>query len=59
MINNMKYILGITFLINSLIVVAQPQRRPAISSPDVHADRSITFGYYSRTAQRGYVSGEF
>ncbi len=59
MINNMKYILGITFLINSLIVVAQPQRRPAISSPDVHADRSITFRYYSRTAQRVYVSGEF
>lgn len=55
----MKHILGIAFLINSLIAVAQPQRRPAISSPDVHADRSITFRYYSRTAQRVYVSGEF
>jgi hypothetical protein len=38
---------------------AQPQRRPSISSPDVHADHSITFRYYSRTAQRVYVSGEF
>lgn len=55
----MKHILGIIFLINSLSVVAQPQRRPVISSPDVHADRSITFRYYSRTAQRVYVSGEF
>ncbi|HEX6846852.1 MAG TPA: alpha/beta hydrolase-fold protein [Chitinophagaceae bacterium] len=38
---------------------AQPPRPPAISSPDVHADNSITFRYYSRTAQQVSVSGEF
>ncbi len=42
-----------------LAVTAQPQRRPALSSPDVHADHTITFRYFSRTAQRVYVSGEF
>jgi enterochelin esterase-like enzyme len=35
------------------------QRPPSISSPDVHADNSITFRYYSRTAEKVYVSGEF
>ncbi|HEX6893478.1 MAG TPA: alpha/beta hydrolase-fold protein [Chryseolinea sp.] len=39
--------------------IAQPQRRPAVSSPDVHPDHSITFRYYSRTAERVVVSGEF
>lgn len=55
----MKQILFIALLFNSLLIVAQPPRRPAISSPDVHSDHSITFRYYSRTAQRVYVSGEF
>jgi enterochelin esterase family protein len=35
------------------------QRPPAISSPDVHPDHSITFRYFSRTAKRVSVSGEF
>src|SRR5436190_8879880 len=39
-------------------VTAQP-RPPAISSPDVNPDHSITFRYYSRTAQRVIVKGEF
>jgi enterochelin esterase-like enzyme len=38
---------------------AQPPRPPAISSPDVNADKSITFRYYSRTAKQVSVSGEF
>jgi enterochelin esterase-like enzyme len=42
-----------------LVVNAQPPRRPAPSSPDVHPDHSITFRYYSRSAQRVSVSGEF
>ena len=39
-------------------VIAKGQRPPAISSPDVHPDNTITFRYYSRTAQKVSVSGE-
>ena len=35
------------------------QRPPAISSPDVHPDHSITFRYFSRNAKRVTLSGEF
>lgn len=35
------------------------QRPPAISSPDVNPDHSITFRYYSRTAQNVILKGEF
>lgn len=35
------------------------QRPPSISSPEVHADNSVTFKYYSRTAQKVSLSGEF
>lgn len=35
------------------------QRPPSISSPEVHSDNTITFKYYSRTAQRVSLSGEF
>lgn len=35
------------------------QRPPTISSPDVHADNTVTFKYYSRTAQKVSLSGEF
>src|SRR6478736_2319648 len=35
------------------------QRPPAINSPDVHADHSITFRYFSRTAQKVILKGEF
>jgi enterochelin esterase-like enzyme len=38
---------------------AAAQRPPAISSPDVNADHSITFRYYSRTATRVVLKGEF
>jgi enterochelin esterase-like enzyme len=38
---------------------ANGQRPPAISSPDVHPDHSITFRYYSRTAQTVLLNGEF
>src|SRR6185295_8751136 len=54
----MKYKLIIPLLLAGLFAEAQ-QRPPAISSPDVNQDHSITFRYYSRTAQRLYVSGEF
>jgi enterochelin esterase-like enzyme len=50
------YILPV-FLFANFFSVAQ--RAPALSSPDVHADHSITFRYYSRTAKQVSVSGEF
>src|SRR6187551_1799384 len=55
----MKQIVYTLLIFLPLAADAQPQRRPAPSSPDVHADHSITFRYFSRTAQRVYVSGEF
>jgi enterochelin esterase family protein len=35
------------------------QRPPAISSPDINPDKSISFRYFSKTAGRVWVSGEF
>ena len=35
------------------------QRPPSISSPEVHADNTVTFRYFSRTAQKVSLSGEF
>ncbi|HEX5170998.1 MAG TPA: alpha/beta hydrolase-fold protein [Cyclobacteriaceae bacterium] len=40
-------------------ITTSAQRPPAISSPDVHADKSITFRYFSRNAQRVWLTGEF
>ena len=40
-------------------IQASAQRPPAISSPDVHPDHSVTFRYFSRKAQRVTLSGEF
>jgi enterochelin esterase family protein len=42
-----------------LLINVYAQRPPAISSPDVHTDHSITFRYFSKTAERVSVSGEF
>ena len=50
------YILS-TFLFAGIAALAQ--RPPVISSPEVHADNTVTFRYYSRTAQQVSVSGEF
>lgn len=35
------------------------QRPPAISSPDVHPDKSVTFRFFSKTAKEVKLSGEF
>src|SRR5687768_5868787 len=40
-------------------ITCSAQRAPAISSPEVHADNSVTFRYYSRTAQKVSLNGEF
>src|SRR6186713_3026928 len=41
----------------SITVLAQ--RAPAISSPQVGTDNKITFRYFSRTAKKVSVNGEF
>src|SRR5215203_7422322 len=50
------YILTTLFLVG---ITAKGQRAPSISSPEVHADNKVTFRYYSRTAQKVLLSGEF
>lgn len=40
-------------------VASFAQRAPSISSPEVHADNTVTFKYYSRAAQKVTLSGEF
>lgn len=52
-----------SFLILIINIIATnwlfAQRPPALSSPDIHVDGSITFRYYSRTAQQVVLHGEF
>lgn len=55
----MKKILLIVLVFICKNLSAQPPRPPALSSPEVSVDNSITFKYYNRNAQRVYVSGEF
>ena len=50
------YILFVLFLTGTSPLLAQ--RAPLISSPEVHPDNTVTFRYYSRTAQKVSVSGE-
>ena len=50
------------FLLLALLMAftsAQAQRPPALSSPDVHPDHSITFRYFSKNAQNVILNGEF
>jgi enterochelin esterase-like enzyme len=53
----MKYIFHIVLIVATAQAMAQ--RLPALSSPDVNADHSITFRYLSKTAKRVTLSGEF
>ena len=55
----MKRTLYILILFLFISVTCFAQRPPSIGSPEVHADNSVTFRYYSRTAQKVSVSGEF
>lgn len=52
-----KIICVLTMLLSASTLLAQ--RPPSISSPDVHPDNTVTFRYFSRTAQSVAVSGEF
>jgi enterochelin esterase family protein len=55
----MKRISHILAVLLLVVAHASAQRPPAISSPDVHPDHSITFRYFSRNAQKVTLSGEF
>lgn len=55
----MNRILYILILMTLLSLQVSAQRRPSISSPEVHPDKSITFRYFSRDAQNVTLSGEF
>lgn len=50
---------SITYILLFFFIRVNAQRPPALSSPDIHADHSITFRYFSRTAQKVLLSGEF
>jgi enterochelin esterase-like enzyme len=50
------YILLVLFLSGASPLLAQ--RAPLISSPEVNPNNTVTFRYYSRTAQKVSVSGE-
>jgi enterochelin esterase family protein len=56
---DMKRSLKVYALFIFMVGNVYAQRPPAISSPDVNPDRSITFRYFSRSAQRVFLSGEF
>ena len=55
----MKKTLYILTALGFIFFNAAAQRPPAISSPDINPDHSITFRYYSRTAQKVMLRGEF
>lgn len=53
----MRHVINLVSLL-FIAGIATGQRPPSISSPDVHPDNTITFRYYSPTAQKVSVSGE-
>src|SRR5215203_4927397 len=55
----MKFSFYISFAFMITTLAGFAQRPPSISSPEVHTDNTITFKYYSRTAQKVSLSGEF
>src|SRR5688572_611425 len=55
----MKQTSLILILLLTVSIHVSAQRPPAISSPDVHPDKSITFRYFSRKAQKVWLTGEF
>lgn len=55
----MKRIIYTAYIIVISAITLIAQRPPAISSPDVHSDHSITFRYFSRNAKTVTLNGEF
>jgi enterochelin esterase family protein len=54
--NRSNFFLSILILVS---VTAFAQRPPALHSPEVHSDHSITFRYFSKKASKVTLSGEF
>lgn len=54
-----KHFILTTILILLVSMHVMAQRPPRLSSPDVHADHSITFRYYAPEAQQVMLHGEF
>jgi enterochelin esterase family protein len=50
------YIIVVSFLGS---IASFAQRPPSISSPEVHPDNTVTLKYFSKTAQKVMVSGDF
>ncbi|MCF2446914.1 esterase [Dyadobacter sp. CY345] len=55
----MIYCISIIILTFFSSVGSFAQRPPSIASPQVHANNTVTFKYYSKNAQKVMVSGEF
>jgi enterochelin esterase-like enzyme len=55
----MKKSLSLFVLLFFIVLTTVAQRPPSISSPDVHADHTATFRYYSPTAKNVALDGEF
>lgn len=55
----MKKIIYVLMIMVFAGITANAQRAPRVISPEVHKDKSVTFRYYARNAQRVYLDGEF
>jgi enterochelin esterase family protein len=55
----MKRLLALYILLLAAVLHASAQRRPSFGSPEVHADNTVTFRFFSRNAQQVALSGEF
>jgi len=54
--NRICFLIPVLFYLG---ITVQAQRPPSLNSPEVHGDNTVTFRYYSRTAQQVSLSGEF
>lgn len=55
----MKRSFNILFVFLAASLTGLAQRAPSIISPEVHDDNTVTFRFFSRTAQNVILSGEF
>jgi enterochelin esterase family protein len=55
----MKQLFILYAFLLSIVLNVSAQRPPSISSPDVYADNTVTFRFYSKTAKNVMLNGEF
>lgn len=55
----MKRLLACYILLFFVVLHASGQRRPSITSPEVHPDNTVTFRFDAKNAQKVELSGEF